>query len=60
MLAKGLTNPEIAERLVISHSTVKVHVSHILAKLEASNRGEAIALAIQHGLVPRAESQSRY
>jgi NarL family two-component system response regulator LiaR len=60
LLAKGLTNPEIAERLVISHSTVKVHVSHILAKLEASNRGEAIALAIQHGLVPRADSRSRY
>jgi NarL family two-component system response regulator LiaR len=56
LLAKGLTNPEIAERLVISHSTVKVHVSHILAKLEASNRGEAIALAIQHGLVPGVES----
>jgi NarL family two-component system response regulator LiaR len=60
LLAKGLTNPEIAERLVISHSTVKVHVSHILAKLEASNRGEAISLAIQHGLVPRVESRSRY
>jgi len=60
LLAKGLTNPEIAERLVISHSTVKVHVSHILAKLEASNRGEAIALAIQHGLVRRAASGPRY
>lgn len=60
LLAKGLTNPEIAERLVISHSTVKVHVSHILAKLEASNRAEAIALAIQHGLVPRAHSRSGY
>jgi NarL family two-component system response regulator LiaR len=60
LLAKGLTNPEIADRLVISHSTVKVHVSHILAKLGASNRGEAIALAIQHGLVPRAASRSGY
>jgi NarL family two-component system response regulator LiaR len=52
LLAKGLTNPAIAEKLVISHSTVKVHVSHILSKLEVSNRGEAIALAIKYGLVP--------
>ena len=52
LLAKGLTNPEIAEKLVVSHSTVKVHVSHILSKLGVSNRGEAIALAIKSGLVP--------
>jgi NarL family two-component system response regulator LiaR len=52
LLATGLTNPEIAEKLVVSHSTVKVHVSHILSKLGVSNRGEAIALAIKSGLVP--------
>lgn len=52
LLAKGLTNPEIAEKLVISPSTAKVHVSHILSKLQVSNRGEAIALAIKYGLVP--------
>jgi NarL family two-component system response regulator LiaR len=51
LLVKGLTNPEIAERLTISRATVKVHVSHILAKLKVSNRGEAIALAIQNQLV---------
>ena len=50
LLVKGLTNSEIAERLAISHLTVKVHVSHILAKLEVNNRREAIALAIQHKL----------
>jgi NarL family two-component system response regulator LiaR len=52
LLVKGLTNSEIAERLAVSRSTVKIHVGHILAKLEVSSRAEAIALAIQHGLVP--------
>jgi NarL family two-component system response regulator LiaR len=51
LLVKGLTNAEIAERLTISRATVKVHVSHILSKLDVSSRGEAISLAIQHGLV---------
>jgi DNA-binding NarL/FixJ family response regulator len=51
LLVKGLSNPEIAERLSISRATVKVHISNILAKLEVSNRGEAIAAAIQWKLV---------
>jgi NarL family two-component system response regulator LiaR len=52
LLVEGLSNAEIADRLVVSRSTVKVHVSNILSKLHASNRGEAVALAIQQKLVP--------
>jgi two-component system, NarL family, response regulator LiaR len=51
LLVKGMSNPEIAERLVISRSTVKVHISNILSKLGVASRGEAISLAIQNKLV---------
>jgi two-component system, NarL family, response regulator LiaR len=51
LLAKGMSNPEIAERLVISRATVKVHVSSILSKLGVASRGEAISLAIQNKLI---------
>jgi NarL family two-component system response regulator LiaR len=47
----GLNNAEIAQKLVISLSTVKFHVSRILAKLDVSNRAEAVSLALQEGLV---------
>jgi NarL family two-component system response regulator LiaR len=52
LLVKGLNNPQIAERLCVSSSTIKAHVSSILSKLGVSNRREAIALAIQHKMVP--------
>ncbi len=52
-MAEGLSNPEIAERLVIGLSTVKFHVSGILSKLGVTGRAEAIALAWQHDLVIR-------
>ncbi|MGD2143330.1 MAG: response regulator transcription factor [Anaerolineae bacterium] len=51
LLTEGLTNRDIAERLTISPSTARAHVSHILSKLGASNRAEAVGLALRNGLV---------
>ncbi len=50
-LAQGLTTAAIAEQLVISKNTVKTHVRHILEKLDASNRTEAVRKAIQLGVI---------
>ena len=50
-LARGRQNKEIAAKLVISERTVKFHVSAILAKLDAGNRTEAVAIAAQRGLI---------
>lgn len=51
LLVHGMTNREIAESLTISRSTVKHHVSSILAKLQAHSRAEATAMAVQLELV---------
>ena len=52
-VTQGHPHTEIAERLSISQRTVKCHVSSIMGKLGAANRTEAVALAVQHGLIER-------
>jgi DNA-binding CsgD family transcriptional regulator len=52
LVAHGQSNPEIAARLFISAKTASVHVSNILAKLNASSRTEAAAIAHQAGITP--------
>jgi DNA-binding CsgD family transcriptional regulator len=51
LVAQGLSNRQIGERLFISTKTVSVHVSNLLAKLGASGRAEAVSLAHQRGLL---------
>ena len=51
LMIKGFSNVEIAERLVISPSTAKFHVSSVLAKLGVSSRTEAVALALKSKLM---------
>jgi NarL family two-component system response regulator LiaR len=53
LMSEGLSNAEIADRLVIGLSTVKFHVSNILSKLSVSSRAEAVVLALEQGLVVR-------
>lgn len=51
LMVEGLNNAEIAERLVVSLSTVKYHISNILSKLGVDNRVAAVTMAIQRKLV---------
>jgi DNA-binding NarL/FixJ family response regulator len=51
LLARGLSNPEICERLVISEATAKTHVARILQKLALRDRIQTVIYAYEHGLV---------
>lgn len=51
LMVEGLNNTEISDKLIVSKSTVKFHVSNILSKLHVSSRTEAVALALQKNLV---------
>ena len=51
LIAEGMTNKEIAQQLSLSHGTVRVYVSHVLAKLGVGNRTEAARLALENNLV---------
>ena len=50
LIAEGLTNAEIADRLVVSAATVKTHVNHIFAKAGVRDRAQAVVYAYSHGL----------
>ncbi len=50
LMAKGLTNKDISDRLFLSEGTVRNHVSSILEKLGVSDRTQAVVIAIQHGI----------
>jgi two-component system, NarL family, response regulator LiaR len=51
LMSEGLNNMEIAERLIVSLSTAKFHVSNVLSKLHVNTRTEAVALALQNKLI---------
>ena len=57
LLARGLSNKQIAERLVVARKTVDNHVEHIYAKLGVSNRARASLFAVRHGLIAPTEDE---
>ena len=53
LIAQGLSNVEISRALVLSEATIKTHVSHVLAKLDARDRVQAVIMAYEAGIVSR-------
>ncbi len=51
LLADGMSNADVAQQLVISQETVKSHVRHILTKLEAETRTQAVAIALRESMI---------
>jgi DNA-binding NarL/FixJ family response regulator len=51
LIAEGLVNREIGRRLFLSEETVKSHVRHLLAKLQARSRAHAVAVGFRRGLI---------
>jgi DNA-binding NarL/FixJ family response regulator len=51
LISEGLVNREIGQRLFLSEETVKSHVRHLLAKLQARSRAHAVAIGFRRGLV---------
>lgn len=56
LVARGATNKEIAETLFISENTVKNHLRNIMDKLHSKNRAQAVAYALEHGVIEAAEN----
>ena len=58
LLARGYSNRQIAERLVVTPKTVSNHIQHIYMKIDVSSRASATYFAMQHGLVGSFEAAS--
>jgi two-component system, NarL family, response regulator LiaR len=53
LMATGLSNKDMAQALNLTKGTVKIHVSHILSKLQATSRTEAVIYALERGIIPQ-------